>query len=55
MSVIDPKIVDEVAKELEINDIAKASIRQIGALVRTIEERLGVEYIHFEMGIPVNL
>ena len=52
MSVIDPKVVDEVAKELEIKDIAKASIRQIGALVRTIEERLGVEYIHFEMGIP---
>lgn len=52
MSVIDPKVVDEVAKELEIKDIAKASIRQIGALVRTIEERFGVEYIHFEMGIP---
>lgn len=52
MSVIDPKIVDEAAKALEINDIATASIRQIGALVRTVEQRLGVEYIHFEMGIP---
>lgn len=52
MSVIDSKIVDEVAKELEIKDIASASIRQIGALVRCVEQRLGVEYIHFEMGVP---
>lgn len=52
MSIIDPKIVEEVAKELEIKDIATASIRQIGAIVRTVEQRLGVEYIHFEMGIP---
>ena len=52
MSIIDPKIVDEVAKELEINDIAAASIRQVGAIVRNVEQRTGVEYIHFEMGIP---
>ena len=52
MSIIDPRIVDEVAKELEINDIAAASIRQVGAIVRNVEQRTGVEYIHFEMGIP---
>lgn len=52
MSIIDPKIVDEVAKELEIKDIAAASIRQVGAIVRNVEQRTGVEYIHFEMGIP---
>ncbi|MBR5893368.1 MAG: pyridoxal phosphate-dependent aminotransferase [Bacteroidaceae bacterium] len=52
MSIIDPKIVDEVARELEINDIAAASIRQVGAIVRNVEQRTGVEYIHFEMGIP---
>lgn len=52
MSVIDSKIIDEVAKDLEIKDIASASIRQIGAIVRTVEQRTGVEYVHFEMGIP---
>ena len=52
MSIIDPNIVDEVAKELEIKDIAAASIRQVGAIVRNVEQRTGVEYIHFEMGIP---
>ena len=52
MSIIDPKIVDKVAKELEIKDIAAASIRQVGAIVRNVEQRTGVEYIHFEMGIP---
>ena len=52
MSIIDPKIVDEVARELEIKDIAAASIRQVGAIVRNVEQRTGVEYIHFEMGIP---
>lgn len=52
MSIIDSKIIDEVAKELEIKDIASASIRQIGAIVRTVEQRTGVEYVHFEMGIP---
>ena len=52
MSVIDPQIIDSIVSELEIEDIAKASIRQVGAIVRTVEERTGVEYIHFEMGIP---
>ena len=52
MSIIDPKIVDEAAQELEIKDISSASIRQVGAVVRAVEKRLGVEYIHFEMGIP---
>lgn len=52
MSIIDSKIIDEIAKELEIKDIASASIRQIGAIVRTVEQRTGVEYVHFEMGIP---
>lgn len=52
MNVIDPQIIDSIVCELEIEDIAKASIRQVGAIVRTVEERTGVEYIHFEMGIP---
>ena len=52
MSIIAPDIIDSIVKELEIGDIGSASIRQIGAVVRTVEKRTGIEYIHFEMGIP---
>ena len=52
MCIINPDIVDSIVKELEIDDIRSASIRQIGAVVRAAEARTGVEYIHFEMGIP---
>lgn len=52
MSIVDPKIIDSITAELEIKDVASASIRQIGTIVRTVEERCGVEYIHFEMGVP---
>lgn len=50
--VVEPSLVREIMRELEIENIATASIRQVGAIVRTIEQRTGVEYIHFEMGIP---
>ncbi len=52
MSIIDPQTVDSIVKEFEIEDIRSASIRQIGAVVRAVEARTGVEYIHFEMGVP---
>lgn len=51
-SIIERAIVDGIMQELEINDVAQASIRQVGAVVRAVEERTGIEYIHFEMGIP---
>lgn len=52
MSIIEKSVIDGIMQELEINDIATASIRQVGAVVRAAEERTGIEYIHFEMGIP---
>ena len=52
MSIIEKSVIDGIMKELEIKDIATASIRQVGAVVRAVEQRTGVEYIHFEMGIP---
>ena len=52
MCIINPDIIDSIVKELEIDDIRRASIRQIGAVVRAAEARTGVEYVHFEMGIP---
>ena len=52
MCIVNSKIVDSIVKELEIDDIRSASIRQIGAVVRAVEARTGTEFIHFEMGIP---
>ena len=52
MCIVDSKTIDSIVKELEIDDIRSASIRQIGAVVRAVEARAGVEYIHFEMGVP---
>ena len=52
MCIVDSKTIDSIVKELEIDDIRSASIRQIGAVVRAVEARTGVEYIHFEMGVP---
>ena len=39
-------------KELEITDVKRASIRQVGAVVRAAEAATGTEFIHFEMGVP---
>lgn len=50
--VVNPSVISDIMKELEIADIKMASIRQIGAVVREAERRTGVEYIHFEMGVP---
>ncbi len=50
--IIDRSVVDGIMKEMEIEDISTASIRQVGAIVRAVEERTGTEYIHFEMGVP---
>ena len=44
--------IDQLLQEMEIKDLNKASIRQIGAIARTMEQETGQEYIHFEMGIP---
>ncbi len=52
MSVVDSAVIDGIMRELEIDDIATASIRQVGAVVRAVEQRTGIEYIHFEMGVP---
>ena len=52
MCIVDSKIIDSIVEELEIDDIRSASIRQIGAVVRAAEARTGIEFIHFEMGVP---
>jgi len=44
--------IDQLLHDMEIDDLNHASIRQIGAIARTMEQETGQEYIHFEMGIP---
>lgn len=51
-TVIEPSVIDGIMKELEITDVKKASIRQVGAVVRAAEAATGTEFIHFEMGVP---
>ncbi|MBO4590755.1 MAG: pyridoxal phosphate-dependent aminotransferase [Bacteroidaceae bacterium] len=51
-TVFSKERVDELLRDMEIDDLNKASIRQIGAIARTLEEETGEEFIHFEMGIP---
>lgn len=50
--IVEPALIEEIMSKLEIESIATASIRQVGAIVRAVEQRTGVEYIHFEMGVP---
>lgn len=52
MCIVNSEEIDSIVRELEIEDIRSASIRQIGAVVRAAEARTGVEFIHFEMGVP---
>lgn len=51
-TIVEPSVIEQIMKELEIEDLGKASIRQISAIVRKAEELTGIEFIHFEMGIP---
>lgn len=37
---------------MEISDLNKASIRQMGNIVYALEDASGVEFLHFEMGVP---
>lgn len=51
-TIIPTNIIDDYLKEIEISDLNKASIRQIGAIVANAEKKTGKEFIHFEMGVP---
>lgn len=51
-TIFNKERVDQLLREMEIDDLGKASIRQIGAIARTLEKETGNEFIHFEMGIP---
>lgn len=51
-TLIAASLVDDAMGRLDITDLNKASIRQIGGIVRSLEQQTGTEFVHFEMGVP---
>ena len=49
---IDSSALANVLQQMGISDISNATIRQSGEIARTLESRLGIEFLHLEMGIP---
>lgn len=49
---ISAEIVDDVYSNSGLTDLSIASIREMGKMVNTIEQRSGVRFIHMEMGVP---
>lgn len=49
---IDPNLVKEKIKESQLKTVGKASIREILALINSIEKESEVKFIRMEMGIP---
>lgn len=48
----DSTLLDGILGEMEIADIARATIRQSGDIARRMEKATGEEFSHLEMGIP---
>lgn len=51
-AIIDKDLIDSTMRSMEIPSLDHASIRQLGAIVHTLEKSTGVEFIHFEIGVP---
>ncbi len=49
---IDKTALSSVLERMGIADISCATIRQSGEIARTLEQELGIEFLHLEMGIP---
>ncbi|MFB6319011.1 pyridoxal phosphate-dependent aminotransferase [Saccharicrinis sp. FJH54] len=51
-NIIQEEIIDEIAEELAIEDLGKATIREIVSLVNKTEQYTHEKYIRMEMGVP---
>lgn len=49
---IDNSVLASVLEPMGISDISCATIRQAGEISRALESRLGIDFLHLEMGIP---
>lgn len=45
-------LLDGILQELDITDIARATIRQSGDIARRMEQGTQAEFLHLEMGVP---
>lgn len=50
--LIDPAQVDKVTAEVGITSYAEAAIRQIGAVVRRLQQQEDMFYVRLEIGVP---
>ena len=48
----DRSYLESALKQMDIADIARATIRQSGDIARIMERATGEEFIHLEMGVP---
>ena len=49
---VDENIIEKAVEALHINDIEKATIREIVSIADIIETQTGLEFIRMEMGVP---
>ncbi|MDR1372899.1 MAG: pyridoxal phosphate-dependent aminotransferase [Dysgonamonadaceae bacterium] len=49
---VSEKIINNAVAELYINDLEKATIREVVAIAGKIEKETGLEFIRMEMGVP---
>lgn len=49
---VSEPIIQDAINQLHINNLEKATIREIVAISYRIEQQSGVEFIHMEMGVP---
>ena len=49
---IDKKIYESLLEQMDILDISCATIRQSGAIAKTLEKQCQIEFLHLEMGVP---
>ena len=50
--MIEPSIVKNAMDKFDVKDFNEAAIRQIGGIVKDIEEHTGTEFVHLEIGVP---
>ncbi|MGQ1787151.1 MULTISPECIES: aminotransferase class I/II-fold pyridoxal phosphate-dependent enzyme [unclassified Saccharicrinis] len=51
-TVVDKQIVETAVREENIEDLGKATIREVVSIVNRIEERSHTQFIRMEMGVP---
>lgn len=51
-TLIDPSVVSKTMEQFDVVNLNDASIRQIGGIVKSIEDSTGEEFVHLEIGVP---